>query len=89
VICFGCHERRCAGSSRISPLSHAIARVGDRRVISGIIFTIHIGLRWRDVPKDYGVHKTIYNRFIAATVIFWINQWVMSLASDKIAKFSN
>jgi putative transposase len=22
------------------------------------------GLRWRDAPKDYGPHKTIYNRFI-------------------------
>jgi putative transposase len=47
------------------PLSHGIARVDDRRVISGIIFVIRNGLRWRDAPKDYGPHKTIYNRFIA------------------------
>src|ERR1035438_8065620 len=46
------------------PLSHGIARVDDRKVISGIIFVIRNGLRWRDVPKDYGPHKTIYNRFI-------------------------
>jgi transposase len=46
------------------PLSHGIARVDDRRVISGIIFVIRNGLRWRDAPKDYGPHKTIYNRFI-------------------------
>ena len=38
--------------------------VDDRRVISGIIFVIRNGLLWRDVPKDYGPHKTIYNRFI-------------------------
>jgi len=34
------------------------------RVISGIIFVIRNGLRWRDVPPSYGPHKTIYNRFI-------------------------
>jgi transposase len=22
------------------------------------------GLRWRDAPRDYGPHKTIYNRFV-------------------------
>ena len=46
------------------PLSHGVARVDDRRVISGIIFVIRNGLRWRDGPKDYGQHKTIYNRFV-------------------------
>ena len=46
------------------PLSHGVPRVDDRRVISGIIFVIRNGLRWRDAPKDYGPHKTIYNRFI-------------------------
>jgi len=46
------------------PLSHGISRVDDRRVISGIIFVIRNGLRWRDAPKDYGPHKTIDNRFI-------------------------
>jgi putative transposase len=46
------------------PLSHGIPRVNDRRIISGIIFVIRNGLRWRDAPKEYGPHKTIYNRFI-------------------------
>jgi putative transposase len=46
------------------PLSHGIPRVDDRKIISGIIFVIRNGLRWRDAPKDYGPHKTIYNRFI-------------------------
>ena len=46
------------------PLSHGMPRVDDRRVISGIIFVIRNGLRWRDAPKDYGPHKTIYNRFV-------------------------
>ena len=34
------------------PLSHGIARVDDRRVISGIIFLIKNGLRWRDARFD-------------------------------------
>ena len=49
---------------RYFPLSHGIARVDDRRVISGIVFVIRNGLRWRDAPGDYGPHKTIYNRFV-------------------------
>ena len=44
------------------PLSHGIPRVDDRRIISGIIFVIRNGLRWRDAPTEYGPHKTIYNR---------------------------
>ena len=46
------------------PLSHGVARVDDRRIISGIIFVIRNGLRWRDAPTDFGPHKTIYNRFV-------------------------
>jgi putative transposase len=56
-----------AQMGRISPffpLSHGVPRVDDRRAISGIIFVIRNGLRWRDVPVSYGPHKTIYNRFI-------------------------
>jgi transposase len=45
------------------PLSHGVPRVGDRKVISGIIFVICNGLRWRDVSVSYVLHKTIYNRF--------------------------
>jgi len=46
------------------PLSHGIPRVDDRRVLSGILYVIRNGLRWRDAPAGYGPHKTIYNRFI-------------------------
>ena len=46
------------------PLSHGMPRVDDRRIISGIIFVIRNGLRWRDAPAEYGPPKTIYNRFI-------------------------
>ena len=46
------------------PLSHGVSRVDDRRIVSGIIFVIRNGLRWRVAPREYGPHKTIYNRFV-------------------------
>lgn len=49
---------------RYFPLSYGIARVDDRRVISGIVFVIRNDLCRRDVPPGYGPHKTIYNRFV-------------------------
>lgn len=45
------------------PKSHGRPRVDDRRVLSGIIFVNRNELRWRDAPKDYGPHKTLYNRW--------------------------
>ncbi|MEY9381603.1 hypothetical protein ELI45_32685 (plasmid) [Rhizobium ruizarguesonis] len=36
----------------------------DRLILSGIIFVLRNGLRWRDALREYGPHKTIYNRFI-------------------------
>jgi transposase len=46
------------------PLSHGIPRVDDRRVLSGIIYVLRHGLRWRDAPAAYGPHKALYNRFV-------------------------
>jgi len=46
------------------PVAHGIERVDDLRVISGIIYVLKHGLQWKDAPKDYGPHKTLYNRFI-------------------------
>ncbi len=62
------------------PLSHGIARVDDRRVISGIIFVIRNGLRWRDGPADYGPHKTIYNRFVRLSRLGAFNRIFAELA---------
>ena len=44
------------------PKPHGKPRVDDRRVLSGVIFINRNGLRWRDAPKEYGPHKTLYNR---------------------------
>jgi transposase len=38
--------------------------VDDRRVVSGIVYVIRNGLHGKDAPRDYGPHKTLYNRFI-------------------------
>ncbi|NWG70669.1 MAG: transposase, partial [Parvularculaceae bacterium] len=45
--------------------TRGVARVDDRRVISGIIHVLKSGGRWPDAPRDqYGPHKTLYNRFV-------------------------
>lgn len=64
------------------PLSHGVPRVDDRRVISGIIFVIRNGLRWRDAPKQYGPHKTIYNRFIRWSRLGVFNRIFAALAGN-------
>jgi putative transposase len=46
------------------PPSHGVPRVDDRRIISGIVFVIRNGLRWRDAPAECGPPKTIYNPLI-------------------------
>jgi transposase len=45
------------------PRSHGVPRVDDRRVISGIIYVLKHGLRWRDAPRQSGPQKTLCNRF--------------------------
>ena len=63
------------------PLSHGIPRVDDRRIVSGIIFVIRNGLRWRDAPPAYGPHKTIYNRFVRWSRLGVFNRIFAELAA--------
>src|SRR3546814_8097162 len=63
------------------PLSHGVPRVDDRRIVSGIIFVIRNGLRWRDAPSEYGPPKTIYNRFIRWSRLGVFNKIFASLAA--------
>jgi transposase len=46
------------------PRSHGVARVDDRRVVSGILYVLRNGLQWKDAPQAYGPYKTLYNRFV-------------------------
>jgi transposase len=34
-----------------------------RQVINGILFVLHTGIQWEDLPSEFGKYKTIYNRF--------------------------
>ena len=65
------------------PLSHGVPRVDDLRVVSGIIHVIRNGLRWRDAPKDYGPHKTLYNRFIRWSRMGVFDRIFASLAAEQ------
>ncbi|MET3900917.1 putative transposase [Devosia sp. UYZn731] len=65
------------------PLSHGVARVDDRRVLSGILFVIRNGLRWRDAPAAYGPPKTIYNRFIGWSRLGVFNRIFAELAGGS------
>ena len=62
------------------PLSHGIPRVDDRRIVSGIIYVIKHGLMWRDAPKAYGPHKTIYNCFMRWSRMGVVGRIFMELA---------
>ncbi|MBB5986752.1 transposase [Sphingobium sp. B1D3A] len=64
------------------PLSHGVPRVDDRRVLSGILFVIRNGLRWRDAPSAYGPHKAIYNRFIRWSRLGVFNRILAELAAQ-------
>ena len=61
------------------PKSHGKPRVDDRRVLSGIIFVNRNGLRWRDAPREYGPHKTLYNRW---------KRWGASVSSRRMEGLS-
>lgn len=54
--------------ARLQPLlptdTRGVARVDDRRVISGIVHVLKSGCRWCDAPAEYGPRKTLYNRFV-------------------------
>lgn len=64
------------------PLSHGIPRVDDRRILSGILFVIRNGLRWRDAPSSYGPHKTLYNRFVRWSRLDVFNRIFAELAGE-------
>ena len=67
---------------RYFPLSHGIARVDDRRIVSAIVFVIKNRLRWRDAPRDYGPHQTIYNRFVRWSRLGVFNKIFVALGAQ-------
>lgn len=63
------------------PLSHGVARIDDRRVLSGIIYVIRNGLPWKDAPREYGPYKTLYNRFVR-----WSRMGVFNRIFEELAQ---
>ena len=38
--------------------------VSHRKVINGVLWRVHTGAPWRDIPERYGPHQTCYDRFV-------------------------
>ena len=61
---FWLSDRQWAGIEPLLPQVHTgPVRVDDRRIISGILFILREGCRWRTLPKAYGPRTTVYNRY--------------------------
>ncbi len=54
-------DAQMAKAEPFFPKSHGKARVDDKRVLSGIIFINHNGLRRLYSPAEYGPPKMLYN----------------------------
>ena len=78
-------ERQLARIAPCFPLSHGVPRVDDQRVVSGIVCVIRHGLQWKDAPKAYGLHKTLYNRFVrwSRAAKFWTRKKFKGTAALK------
>jgi len=48
---------------------------GHRLVIDGILWILHTGAPWRDLPRDYGPWSTVFGRF---------NRWRKSGVWDEL-----
>ena len=70
--------------ARLVPLlptdTRGVARVDDRRVISGIVHVLMSGGRWVDAPGVYGPRKTLYNRWVR-----WAKKGVWQRAFEALA----
>ena len=74
-----------AQMSRIEPFfprPRGLPRVDDRRVVSGIVYVIRNGLQWKDAPRGYGPHKTLYNRFVRWSRLGVFARIFAALAAD-------
>ena len=68
------------------PKSRGKPRVDDQHIANGIIFINRNGLRWCNAPKEYGPHKTLYNRWKRWSdmgVFAWIMEGRAAKAPDN------
>ena len=61
---------------------YSLVHVLIRRAVSGIVFVIRNGLRWREAPPAYGPHNTLYNRFIRWSRMGVFGRILMELAKQ-------
>lgn len=64
------------------PKFHGKPRVNERRVLIGIIFVNRNGFRWRDAPREFGPHKTLYNRWKRWSEKGILTKMMIGLAAD-------
>jgi len=76
-------DEQMARFQPFSPKSHGKPRVDDHRVLSGIIFMNRNGLRWRDAPREYGLAKTLDNRWK-----LWSNKGIFVAMMDGLSASS-
>ncbi|MBT9449443.1 transposase [Akkermansia glycaniphila] len=60
----GSYGNLCSLIRPYLPFSHGVARMDDRKILSGIIDVIKTAFNRRMPPSPYGQCKTLYNRFI-------------------------
>ncbi len=71
--------------ARVPPcfsLARGVPRADDRRAVSGIVYVIRNGLQWKDAPKEYGRHKTFYNRFMRLSRLGAFDRTFAALAGE-------
>ncbi len=56
--------------------------VDDRRVIGGIVSVVRNGAMWKDAPRSYGPHKTLYNRFVRWSRVGVFERIIAALAAE-------
>ena len=81
---FWLSEAQLSKMVSFSPLSHCVAHVDDRRVISGIIFILRNGLRWCDAPFEYGPQPCTAGLSAGAVLAFLIVSSPAWLATPAI-----
>jgi transposase len=71
--------------AKIAPLRptdvRGVARVDDRRVMSGIVQVLRTGGRWFDAPAVHGPRKTLSNRFVR-----WARRGVWARLFEALAE---
>jgi putative transposase len=61
---------------------HGTPRADNRWVVSGIVYVIRNGLMWKDAPRGYGLHKTLYSRFARWSRIGTFDRIIAALAAE-------